>query len=134
MTVEPFSPDKHMHILCAWLTDRGTYVPSREEMPAYGFVAYDDSVPIAMGFLRCMEGGYAQIDGLATDPRASGEQRHLAQDAVVVQLINKAKHFGIKSLTAYSVHKGALKRALTHGFVHLPHTVIALDLTLESNK
>lgn len=131
ITTEIFDKDRHTHILNCWLFMRKSYIPSPDEMPEYGVVAYDDATPVAMAFLRRMEGNYAQLDGLASNPEASSLQRHEAIDRVVKKIVKHAKQLEIRSLTAYSIDKGALTRALTHGFVHLPHAVMSLDLTLE---
>jgi hypothetical protein len=119
-----FDPNKHFEEMIKWLRQRDAYVPTLGEMPAIGFVAYSNSVPVAMAFLRRVEGGFGQLDGLCSNPEASGEDRNLSIDAVVDQVFIAASELNIKSLTATSVHNGTLERSLKHGFSELPHTVI----------
>ena len=65
---------------------------TRDSIPKIGFVALtDDEIPIAMGFLRLVEGGYAQIDTFVSNPEIPGEIRHEALNEITNLLISKAK-------------------------------------------
>lgn len=127
--VIPFALSEHMGLLVWWLVQHKAHIAKAEEMPAIGFVAYYDGQPGAMAFLRRVEGGYGQLDGLVSNPESLGSHRSACIDAVVKEVINEAKAKGIKALMAYSIDKNTLVRSLSHGFVQQPHTLIALDLS-----
>jgi len=129
MEVERYSPHKHYKLMLEWLTAREHYLPPEDEMPTVGFVAHLEGKPVAMGFIRRVEGSYGQLDGLVSNPSFPGDLRSQAIDIVVENIINKAKLMNLKCLTATSLDKNTLERSIKHGFVKLPHTVIAVDLT-----
>lgn len=128
MYLEQYSPESHATSLTGWLIGRGVaYVP--DEYPEIGYVVCERGTPIAACFLRRIEGGYAQLDSLMTDPGAASEQRHAAIDLAVSQLITIAKQLKIKGIVCTTRSKEVLERALSrHGFVLLPEVVIALSL------
>ena len=99
-----------------------------EELPSVGLIAIDGDTPIAAGFLRYIEGNFALLDGLITNPTQLGSTRHAAIDAVVSGLISIAVRLGYTRLMANSVDESTLTRSLKHGFKPLDHKVIVLDL------
>lgn len=109
-----------------WWTDRQS--PAPQEVPAIGYVAYCRGEPIACAFIRAVEGGYAQLDGLASNPSAPGEMRHSAIDLVVEKVMKEAKALGYKGMLAYSVDAATLMRSIRHGFKVMPHVLIVADL------
>lgn len=98
------------------------------DVPRFGLLVYIDERPVCVGFLRRCEGNYAFIDGLTTNPRILGDLRHVAIDALVVELKKKALEFGVRHLLAWSVDEGTLKRSQRHGFAKMPDTLIAASL------
>jgi hypothetical protein len=98
------------------------------EVPALGFVAYDSATPIAAGFLRMVEGGYAQIDTLVSSASLSSEMRHEGVSKVVDALIQAARDLGLKGVYAHTSDEGVVKRAAALGFKHVPQMIIALPL------
>ncbi len=123
----------HKATLDKWLSARGSYLPSDDEMPAIGYVAYDKGYSVSMGFLRRVEGGFAQLDSLTTNPEASSNQRDIGIDLVVTQLIGKAKELKIKGIICTTRADGILKRAVDRfGFTALSDSVIALSLKEQS--
>ncbi len=93
-------------------------------------MAYDASGErLATAFLRMVEGGFAQLDGLCTNPAQPGEVRSQAIDKVVEHVISEAKSMGLKNIHAFSMDKNTLVRSLKHGFTATPHAMIALNLT-----
>lgn len=111
-----------------WLVKRDMPSLPVEDFPAIGFLALDGVTPIAAAFIRRLEGGFAQYDGLITNPGATSELRDKANDLVTTEIIKTCKQLGIKALTAYSTDENTLIRAEKHGFRRLPHTMIALGL------
>ena len=110
------------------LYSHNTYVPTKEEMPKVGFIAFDGETPISFCFLRMVEGGVALIDSYTSNPECSRELRHEGNDLVVKACINEAKELKLRNLIAFTVDASTIERSYTHGFVELQHTCIGLDL------
>ena len=100
------------------------------DIPALGIVAFERGTPFAAAFLRRCEGDFAIFDGLITDSLADSTQRNAGLDLITTQIIDIAKELKLKGIIAWSKDYFTLIRASRHGFVQLPQTVIALDLTL----
>lgn len=129
IALRPYNHDYNLGTICKWLYLRKAYIPFKEEFPKIGYVAYKGNEPIAAAFLRIVEGDFAQIDGLCTNPEALPQDRSKANDLLIAQLIETAKEMGnIKTIVSYSLDKNTIMRAESHGFVATPHTVLALDL------
>lgn len=126
MEVERYDQRRHYETLLGWLEARGAYLPSIDEMPAVGCVAYNDTIPVAIGFLRRVEGGHAQLDGLTTSPLLPPEIRSRGIDFVVERLIEEAKDLGIRSIVAFTLEPNVLSRSAKFGFIQLNQAVIVL--------
>lgn len=122
--IEPFIVEQHLHSMHEWLKARESYIPPRDELPQIGYVVDK----IAMGFLRRMEGGFAQIDSLVTNPIASPEDRDQALDLIYSTLIDTARSIGIKALMGFTTNKNTLTRSLRHGFTISDHTFLTKRL------
>lgn len=129
MVLKKFRRSEHYDLMCDWLTLHNTYIPTERETPRIGYVAYSDETPVAMAFLRIVEGGHAQLDGLVSNPLATGKKRHLGIDCIITKLIQVARGYGIKSILALSTDESTILRSRSHGFVKLPHTLIAVDIS-----
>lgn len=75
--------------------------------------------PIAAGFLRRVEGGYAQIDTLVSNPYFGSKIRHEGIDKVVKSLIEDAKNLKLLGIIAFTSDNGVLSRASDMGFFTL---------------
>ena len=128
MVIEKYNNKKHFRALTRILLRRRAYMPDESEMPKYGFVALEGDIPVAFAFLRRVEGGAAQLDGLTSNPECEGNLRNEALDAVVMSCITKAKHLNITQLIAFTKDESTFKRSGRIGFVELPHHLIAFDL------
>ena len=124
MRVLEFEPFCDLIPLCDWLAAHKHPVLEEKELPALGWIAYDGETPVATAFLRMVEGGMAQLDGLCTNPTLPGAQRHEAIDLVVAKCLEEAKARGITKVYALSVDEGILVRSQKHGFVRAPHVLI----------
>jgi hypothetical protein len=127
MRLVPFNLEYMKHIQ-GWITIRELQI-DLNTLPRFGLIALDRGTPIAAGFIREVEGGYGMIDSFITDPKASKELRNEALDRITEKLIKIAKHNKVNQLIAYSLDKNTLMRGISHGFVQLDHSVIALDLS-----
>lgn len=96
-------------------------------LPDIGYVAYEGSIVVAMGFLRIVEGGYGQIDTLVTNGDLSPTLRHNGVSEVVNYLIAKARIMKLKGLICLTNDEGILSRANSLGFHNTNQTAIALS-------
>lgn len=129
MIVDPFDIDKHGHHIEKWLEGHKLNSDRIEDLPECGFIAHEESVGYAAGFLRHFEGcPYVFIEGLIANPQFLGKKRHHAINLVVQQIIKKSRQLGVKKILAYSKDSAALKRSERFGFHRLPHVLIGLDL------
>lgn len=128
MRIFCYNPEEHKNIIATWLKDRGMDSGMVADLPEIGYVAYMLHIPIAAGFLRKVEGNFALLDSLITDPVAPANVRDKAIDLVVNDLIGRAKIEKMSKLIAFSVDKNTILRSSKHGFVGLPHSVISLSL------
>ena len=106
----------------------GFDVITPEGLPKCGFIAHDSATLLAMGFLRIVEGGYAQIDTLVSNGDLSSAMRHEGISMVVNALIEQAKVLKLKGIIAFSEDTGVLSRAEALGFKTIPQTIIVLSL------
>jgi hypothetical protein len=124
--VEPWDDKRHAPILREWLSHHKTEFP--EETPEIGYMAYLNNTPTAAAFLRRVEGGSGQIDGLTTNPACSSVQRHMAIDAVFENIVDMAKYLRLRGLMFFTVDAGILERSKLRKFTKLSHTVSVLNL------
>lgn len=129
MKTENFSNSEHLPTLLSWLVKREAYIVTPEEIPENGFIVFDNDIAIAAGFLRLVEGGYAQIDGLTTNPDANSKQRSVAIDLVINAAIKRAKDLKIKQLMAFTELKNLSQRTQDFGFIKPNHHILILKLT-----
>lgn len=127
LRIDPYAPFHYTYV-SQWLSARNLAIPPKDEMPEIGVVCYNGAVAVSLGSLRRIEGGFAYLDGLVTNPECLPEVRDKANDMVVSALISKAKDLKIKTIIAYSQDKNTLVRSNKHGFVQLPHVLIAKSL------
>ena len=99
-----------------------------ETVPAYGWIAYNGSIPVAAGFLRLIEGGYAQIDTLVSNPTTPSVVRHKAISQIVNNCVEDARWMRLKGIVSYTRDESVLKRAIAIGFQAMPDIVISLNL------
>ncbi len=128
MRVVKFNKNMHFASLIANLVNRKAYIPQITELPKIGYAAFDGKVMVAAAFLRRMEGGYAQIDGLTSNPYESADARHRGIDLVVSRLLKHAKELHISHVTFTSEDEGTILRSQKYGFKKLPLSILAADL------
>lgn len=126
-----FVASDHLDDLKLMLNTQNSDVSVTSSIPRIGIIAHLEGrsqTPVAAGFLRMVEGGFAQIDGLTSNANLSSNIRHLGLSKVVSEVISQAKSLGVIQLHAFSKDKGTLKRAEAIGFRACEHTLIALSL------
>ena len=99
-----------------------------KNLPKIGYVAVMGGHPIACGFLRRVEGGFAQIDTLASNAHFGSKIRNDGITTVVAALIQEAKDLKLRGIISITRDEGILKRAQSMGFHVVEHKVIALPL------
>lgn len=98
------------------------------QLPEFGFIAHENGVHYAAGFLRRIEGSrLAQLDGLIANPLFLNKTRSAALDLIVIALKQKAQGLGLEGILSYTKDRATLKRSVRHGFSVLPHVAIALN-------
>lgn len=105
--------------ISSWLKQRDLPVPPMDETPKIGFIAFINGVETAIGFLRMVEGRYAQLDGLITNPSVPGLHRSKAIDIVVSKLLVTAKDLKLRGIISYSADPNTIERSKRHGFTVL---------------
>lgn len=106
----------------------GISTVTMKTLPKIGYMVLRNNHPVAAGFLRRVEGGYAQLDTLTSNPMFGSLIRHEAIQLVVNALLQDAKDLKCIGIIAFSIDKGILNRAKTMGFHTLDHKLIALKL------
>jgi hypothetical protein len=101
---------------------------SQERLPEIGFVAVLNAEPVAIGFLRRIEGGYAQIDTLATDPEFSSRERGHSIMLIYGKILESAKELGISGLIIITENNSVITRAIDCGFKTIKQTLLGLPL------
>lgn len=132
MKVVKYNKNKHFEPLVRCLVNRSAYIPTMAEMPKLGYVTIEGNTVIAAVFLRRVEGGYGQIDGLTSNPHCSPEERHCAIDLAVTRLLEEAKKLNIVNLLCTSTDSGTIVRSEKYGFKKLPLAVLVADLNKRS--
>ncbi len=134
LSVVPFKY-KHLPLLLEMLKDRnylGINTVSMKTLPKIGYICLMNKQPIAAGFLRRVEGGYAQMDGLTSNPFYGSKIRHEGIKLVVDLLIKDAKSLKLNGILAFTDDAGVLIRAQNLGFVKVNQSLIALNVTKSS--
>lgn len=113
----------------SWLNKRDLPSLIDNEIPSLGYIVKNNEQSLSAAFIRVVEGGYAQYDGLVTNPEAKAEDRNSANNLLTAYLIKEAREFGFKALLAYSEDDNTITRARNHGFKILKsQTLMVKDL------
>lgn len=129
LLVKEFDRSVHTDVYLEWLALHQLDTGLIFDLPRIGFIAEQDGIFYAAGFLRGLEACESMLlDGLMANPKTFGKIRSNAIDRVVEALITQAKKMGIDQILAFSTDKGTIKRSKRHGFVETSQTMIALKL------
>lgn len=98
-----------------------------KNLPKIGHIALlSGKKPIAAGFLRRVEGGYAQLDGLVSNPHFGSIIRNQGITEVVNNLIRDAKALKLNGIIAFTADKSVILRAEAIGFHNVNQSMIVL--------
>lgn len=101
---------------------------SMKNLPKIGYIALLGTQPVACGFLRRVEGGFAQIDTLASNAHYGSQIRHEGVKQVVDSLVNESKRLKLRGIISLTKDISTIGRAKALGFHVVDQTVIALPL------
>lgn len=130
MKVIKFNKKRHLAPLQECWAARGSYVP--HTVPRVGFIAAKEGKLVAAVFLRRVEGGYGQIDGLVSNPTSSPEDRNRALDLVSSKIMKEAKKLCLNGVLMMSECENTVMRSQKFGFEKSLLTVLAVDLNKRS--
>jgi hypothetical protein len=85
-------------------------------LPKIGYIALMNGHPIAAGFLRRVEGGYAQLDTLTSNKYFGSQIRHAGIVKVVDALLEDTKDLQLNGVIAFTRDVSIIKRAEDLGF------------------
>lgn len=130
VNITRFKADKHMEALkdmhkshnYSFMSDI-----SEDGLPKIGFIVYSNTEfqYIAAAFLRIVEGGYAQVDTIVSNPMLTADVRHEGINLLANKLIETAKELKLKAIYAFTVDKSIIVRAKKAGFSVIDHMIIA---------
>lgn len=110
----------------AYLSQNCGFSPEMAYLPNIGY-RYGD---IAFGFLRLVEGGTAQIDGLVTNANYTGQERHEAIKQVVDAIIKHAKQLKLLGIICFTTNESVIHRAIRLKFTPQNVTLLSRNLTV----
>lgn len=96
------------------------------DLPEYGLIALRGDKPVAMGFIRRIEGPYAMFDSFITHKQAQSSDRNRALDHIVKKLLKHLRDSEVRRVLAFSGFKDIINRGIRHGFKHFPCKMIIL--------
>lgn len=106
-----------LHSVNKWRMKRNLWPVPGSELPRLGYM-----IPgVAAAFLRRVEGGYALMDSLVTNPHVSSNTRHKALESLYDIILQEPS---IKGIIGFTVDESTLMRAKARGFKQLQHTVL----------
>lgn len=97
-------------------------------LPKVGYMALMNGHPIAAGFLRRVEGGYAQLDTLTSNKHFGSQVRHLGITKVLDSLLSEAKDLKLHGIVSFTSEDAIVTRAQSMGFQVINQTIITLKL------
>lgn len=99
--IREFSQKDYAEII-RWVQDREYPFPDYALLPGIGFVAEQEGLMVAVGFLYRMGAGVAMISSLYSNPSVEKLSRQEAVNFVIQTLVGKAKDLKIKRVTVAS--------------------------------
>lgn len=129
ISIVPFKY-KYLPLLLEMLEDRkfDTKYTNMKTLPKIGYIALLNNQAIAAGFLRRVEGGYAQIDTLVSNTYYGSLIRHEGINKVLSALIQDAKDLKLNGIIGFTKDDGVLARVKSMGFQVLNYNIVSLSL------
>ena len=89
MHVKRFSM-RHLGHLRGWMSLRKMDLIHLDNLPEIGFIAFEGPTALAVAFLRQIEGGYACLDVVVSNPEVSAKCRLEALQATSIAALKRA--------------------------------------------
>lgn len=107
----------------------GVEFVTHKSLPKIGYLVLNEANGIiACGFLRKIEGGYAQLDTYATNPYAHPNVRNEAINLITDTLMADAKNHKLSAVLLLTSASSIAKRAEERGFKVLDQKVLGIKL------
>lgn len=129
LRVDRFYHPAHYAIAQELLKARGMNENMVYDLPELGFIAFFFDHPVAIGFLREIEGKYGLIDGFISDPLQESTIRDKALDKITANLIDQAKERKILKIVAFVEDPNTIARSIKHGFARSTYQLMGLNLS-----
>ncbi len=121
MLIKPYDKISEKRHILSLLAKRHLHENLANDLPEFGLVATKHDIPVAAGFLRKIEGGYAMLDSYITNPDFGSSDRHRALDIITDKLIKISRHNSVTKLIAFTQDREIYVRSLNHDFTDIPH-------------
>jgi len=124
MKVERFNKVKHLASANALLAHREMSEAWTAVLPRFGFIVHKDDKPVAMGFIRVLEGKMGVLDSYITNKEFDYDVRSAALDLISDALVAFSRvDLKLNGLIAFSDHPNIIQRATKYGFATHPKNV-----------
>lgn len=115
-------------ILLDLVAKRGLNKEEFSFVPKIGAIAYCGDMPVAIAFVREVEGKMALWDGLITNIDADAFKRNKALDEILIFIIRRVKDLGINQILSWSVDSHTIERVQKLGFKLVNTRLLTLQL------
>lgn len=119
MTITWFDPKQHTKHAKKLLKARDMPIEHAKSLPQTGRIAIVNGNPIAIGFIRSIEGNFAMLDSFITNPDVDSLIRHQALDSIIAELLSFCQESGKYKVLAFTSDSGIKDRAIAHGMSEL---------------
>lgn len=124
MLVERFNKKTHEDSANTLLMSRDMTESWTAVLPRFGFIVHEDATPIAMGFIRLLEGKMGVLDSYITNHNISSHKRHDALRLISTALVDFSKTtLKLNGLIAFSDHPNIIELANEYKFTTHPKNV-----------
>ncbi len=120
-------------LLLSWVLERTLDEPILNDLPKLGLMVSYCNAPVAVAFLRVVEGGKGMIDGFIADPSCDHKVRTLCLDQLILDLIKLAMYNDMSGLFGLTTNKRVVERARRLGFRLMPHKLVSMKCSTWNN-
>lgn len=107
-----------------WLNIRKQNKDLINTLPEIGYIAFKNEKPIAITFLRVVDGHYAYLDPIITNPKASVAAKKEARPLLFRAVMEHAKKIQANQLLILTSNTNDIKAAVGFGFIKYPHVFL----------
>lgn len=118
-------------LLLKWAKAHGVSASEIDDLPKLGLLVSYQNIPIAVCFLRFVEGRKGMIDAFMCDPTSEPFIRTKCLDQLIYDLIELARFNEMTGIFGLTLNPRVIKRAAALGFEVQKHKLVSLNLTKE---